>query len=181
MAALLVLMDLAIMSLLPVTFFRRGHLGLRWWLTALPFVVAGATVATHVVWPLPGIARSPLLDALALLVAAGALMLLLVTRAAHRRPIALWHQPDPPPALVTHGPYAHVRHPFYSSFGLMLLAAVLAAPHALTVLALAWGWAALAWTARCEERVILTSSLGDEYRAHASRTGRFLPRVSAPW
>jgi protein-S-isoprenylcysteine O-methyltransferase Ste14 len=102
------------------------------------------------------------------------------TLGAHEHELALWHQEDDAPQrLVMHGPYAHVRHPFYSSFLLALLAGLLAAPGALTAVALGWGAIALHATAVREERRLLASAFGAEYRQYRGRTGRFVPRLLA--
>ena len=44
-AVVVCLIALALVGALPRIFFRRGRLNGRWWLTAAPFVVAGATLA----------------------------------------------------------------------------------------------------------------------------------------
>jgi protein-S-isoprenylcysteine O-methyltransferase Ste14 len=99
------------------------------------------------------------------------------TMGVHRAPVSLWHQEhDQPHVLVTSGPYAVVRHPFYCAFTMMLLASVAAFPHAATVVLLACAMFQLNRTAAREERRLLTSALGAEYDAYMRRTGRFLPR-----
>ena len=79
--------------------------------------------------------------------------------------------------LVTTGPYAWVRHPFYTSAALAIVANSLVTANwfvfttgclALTLLVV-----------RCQtEEVNLIARFGDAYRAYARRTGRFLPRLS---
>jgi protein-S-isoprenylcysteine O-methyltransferase Ste14 len=77
--------------------------------------------------------------------------------------------------LVTNGPYRYVRHPFYVSF----LIAVVA--NGLTIAN--WfigGLGLVAWlmlrarTALEEERLV--ARFGDDYRRYMERTGRFFPR-----
>lgn len=79
-------------------------------------------------------------------------------------------------ALVTTGPYRHVRHPMYTSFyvywvGMALVAAnwLVAAPGlvAMTVL--------LIYRLPREEQLML-EAFGDEYRAYRAQTGALLPR-----
>ena len=82
---------------------------------------------------------------------------------------------DTPESLVTGGPYARLRHPFYLAYLLMFLAAALIAPGAGTIGALAYAAVVLNHTAAREERLLCASDLGDQYRAYAARTGRFLP------
>lgn len=176
MNSLLVLIDLALMALLPATFFRRGTFGPRWWLVAAPFLLCGVTLLRDLVHPMAFV-TSATLSMAASVMAALALGLILAARAAHAEPVPLWQQAEMPRALVASGPYARIRHPFYAAFGLVLLAAALSVPHPLTVVALAWGLAALTWTAASEERAWLGSPLADAYRAYLSRTGRFIPRL----
>src|SRR2546423_32805 len=77
--------------------------------------------------------------------------------------------------FITNGPYRWVRHPFYLSVGLAVLANSLAAANwfffvpsgiALPLLVLRTG----------KEEKNLVSRVGDDYRNYMQRTGRFLPR-----
>ena len=80
---------------------------------------------------------------------------------ANRIPLALWHQEDDAPAeIVTWGPYAFVRHPFYTAFLTSLAGGVRIAPTALTVASLVLAAIGLSATARREERRLLASPLG---------------------
>jgi protein-S-isoprenylcysteine O-methyltransferase Ste14 len=109
-----------------------------------------------------------------------ALTLLLWTVTTHLRPLRLWHQVDDEPEhLVTEGPYAFVRHPFYASFLTTLAACVLAAPHWITLAAFGYGAHRLTGTAVKEEARFLRSAFADRYADYARRTGRFLPRPGA--
>jgi protein-S-isoprenylcysteine O-methyltransferase Ste14 len=84
-----------------------------------------------------------------------------VTRRAHR--------------LVVHGPYQWVRHPFYLFVTLCVLGTAVASAnwfHLVSVLAL-FG---MFWLRTSTEEAKLVERFGDEYRAYAARTGRFLPR-----
>ena len=178
-AVVVCLIALALVGALPRIFFRRGRLNGRWWLTAAPFVVAGATLAAS----LAGAVRSPIGGALgeglawlATGTAATGIALVRWTLATHMRPVSLWHQADDrPDELVTRGAYAHVRHPFYASFLLILLACALALPHALTLLALVAGIVLLDRTAAREEKRLL-DAFGHHYADYMRRSGRFLPR-----
>jgi len=106
--------------------------------------------------------------------------LIAMTVATHRVPLALWHQDnDAPVHLVTWGPYAYVRHPFYSAFLLAFLAATLAFPHAATLVTLLFGWTMLTATAIREERRLCHSEFGKEYAEYMASAGRFFPRVSS--
>jgi len=78
--------------------------------------------------------------------------------------------------LVTSGPYHFVRHPFYVTAALLILAATLLSANWLI---LAGGVAAMvlliARTPTEEQRLIET--FGEPYREYMARTGRFLPRL----
>jgi protein-S-isoprenylcysteine O-methyltransferase Ste14 len=80
--------------------------------------------------------------------------------------------------LVTSGPYRWVRHPFYDSVALCILANSLVAANWL--LLLAGGLTLLLLVARTRrEEELLLERFGDAYRAYRARTGRFLPRLGA--
>lgn len=187
-AALLVLLvgNFALIGSLPVICFRRdGRFNVKWFLTGAPFFVAPLLLVLGGVGRLhPLLAGRPALQ-LALGIAAAALaaasiVLIVATMRAHSVRPALWHQDDDAPAeLVTCGPYARIRHPFYSSFLLTFVAAFLALPHALTLACLLYATAALTLTARREERRLAVSAFGEDYRRYLAGSGRFLPRLRA--
>ena len=78
--------------------------------------------------------------------------------------------------LVTAGPYAHVRHPLYSSvFGWGLSLALLTANWifvAVTLLSIA----GLLWRIPKEEQMML-DAFGDEYETYMQHTGRLFPKL----
>lgn len=179
---LLCSINLLFMAALPRLFFRPGRLNRKWWLTAAPFLMAGAGLVLHALRPggvmvatlhaLPGLVAVPL--------AAGSIALIGFTLGSHRDPVSLWHQEhDTPVRIVRHGAYARIRHPFYAAFLLALAACALAAPGVLTITALPLGLLRLNQTAAREERRLLDSPLGAEYRDYVRGTGRFLPRLQA--
>lgn len=177
---IVLLADFAAIGLLPRVFFKRGSFNGGWWLTALPFfccpafLVAAAAVGWRS-WVGPGL-PSTLTAAVAGVLATGSVALLALTLGTHRIPLALWHQDDDAPsAIVTYGAYARIRHPFYASFLLGLIAAVVLFPHIGTVLPLCFAVVKLNMTAAREERRLAASEFGLEYRAYVARTGRFLP------
>jgi protein-S-isoprenylcysteine O-methyltransferase Ste14 len=186
--ALLVLLfgNFALIALLPVICFRRdGWFNARWFLTGAPFFVAPLLlVLGRVGWLHPLLAGRPALQlalgVAAAVLAAASIVLIVATMEAHRVRPALWHQDDDAPAeLVTRGPYARIRHPFYSSFLLTFMAALLALPHPATLACLLYATAALTLTARREERRLADSAFGDDYRRYLAASGRFLPRLLA--
>ena len=82
--------------------------------------------------------------------------------------------------LVTHGPYRFVRHPFYVTTGLALVANSLTTANWSIALT---GAAALALMVvrTTTEEAKLVERFGDDYRRYMARTGRFFPRLrSAP-
>lgn len=77
--------------------------------------------------------------------------------------------------LVTYGPYRWVRHPFYVSFALGVLANSLATANWFLFLMGASAFCMLVLRTSREE-VCLIERFGDEYRSYMDRTGRFFPR-----
>lgn len=78
--------------------------------------------------------------------------------------------------LATTGPYAHVRHPQYAGFIIIMIGFLLQWPTLITLLMfpiLVWMYVKLA---RREEREAL-EKFGEEYVRYATRTPRFIPRL----
>ena len=180
----LVVADFCLIAALPHAAFRRdGHLTAGWLVTALPFFLAvpvllGGALDLPVLAPL-AIAGRGTLDALSAAAAASSFALIAWTARSHHARPALWHQPegcDDPVEIVTRGPYARIRHPFYAGFLLAFAAAFAALPNAFTAALLGYAALMLRWTAAREESRLLRSAFGNEYRAYMARTGRFLPR-----
>jgi len=182
-AIALALVALCWIAALARFFFLPGTWNVQWWLNTLPFAGAGVGMlalllgrATPLVEP-----TSPAggwLAVAAVLVIAGALGLSAFTLGTHRRRLALWHQHDDDPEhLVTEGPYAWIRHPFYTSYVATMVGCVLAAPHGSTLAMLAVVVYRLNGTAAREEaRFLASERLGGRYAAYVRRTGRFVPR-----
>jgi protein-S-isoprenylcysteine O-methyltransferase Ste14 len=78
--------------------------------------------------------------------------------------------------LVVKGPYRWVRHPFYDTVGLLLLAISLAAANWFLLLI---GTVVLALlilrTPREEDRLV--ARFGDQYRSYMANTNRFVPTI----
>lgn len=168
---LLLLINLAYIGTLPRIFFRKdGRFGPMWWATAAPFFVSAAFLLGA------GAPAAALFELAAVPLSAASITLISATLGAHRVPLALWHQEnDAPAAIVTHGPYRRIRHPFYAAFLLALAAVLVHSPHAVTAATFAYGLAMLTATAAREERRLLASPFGAQYRAYMQRAGRFLP------
>ena len=78
--------------------------------------------------------------------------------------------------LVTYGPYRWVRHPFYDTMAVLVLAIALIAANWFVLVAGAVVFVLLAVRSRTEEAELL-ARFGERYRAYQQRTGRFLPRL----
>jgi protein-S-isoprenylcysteine O-methyltransferase Ste14 len=78
--------------------------------------------------------------------------------------------------LVTHGPYRWVRHPFYGSVALFVLAIALMAANWFILLGGAAVLSLLVVRTRKEEEN-LVARFGDAYRVYMDSTGRFFPRA----
>jgi len=178
---LLVILNMSVIGLLPFTFFRRGAFNPRWLVTSAPIAVAGWAVLAAwvgVLTPWWGSASPPGVLAVGVALAAVSLLTIGLAVGANRVPLALWHQDeDAPIEIVRWGPYAVVRHPFYTAFLAALVAATCIAPSVFTIASASVGTAALGVTARREERRLLSSPLGEVYAGYAAATGRFVPRL----
>lgn len=175
--------NLALIAALPRFFFQGGELNLRWWLTAAPFITAGGLLILGMTGFIePYVAADAelrvFLDVGATLMSAVSIALIAMTCGVHRRAPALWHQDaDDQGDIVTDGPYARIRHPFYTAFLVGLGALAVALPHPATVFVLIYALVALNVTAAREERRLSASVHGERYRAYITRTHRFAPRL----
>jgi protein-S-isoprenylcysteine O-methyltransferase Ste14 len=79
-------------------------------------------------------------------------------------------------ALVIHGPYRWVRHPFYDAVALLLLGVALVSANWFMLATGATVFTLLAVRARTEERM-LVARFGADYRSYMARTNRFWPRL----
>ena len=176
----LLLVNFTAIGLLPILFFRRdGAFNLRWVATGAPFFVVPAVLilaSFGVFEAAPLAAGAPI----ATVLSAVSIALIAMTVGTHRIPLALWHQDNDAPAeIVTWGPYARVRHPFYTSFLLAFAAAAIAFPHLLTAGCLVYGYVALTITAAREEQRLASSEFGEEYQRYMTVSGRFFPRMTS--
>jgi protein-S-isoprenylcysteine O-methyltransferase Ste14 len=80
--------------------------------------------------------------------------------------------------LVVDGPYRWIRHPFYDSAALMMLAISLIAANWFLFVIGSAVFCLLIIRTRAEEEN-LTARFGSRYRTYMERTGRFLPRIGA--
>jgi protein-S-isoprenylcysteine O-methyltransferase Ste14 len=110
---------------------------------------------------------------------AATLLFLSSLEAARRVPLPRTLVDDPmPKALVTRGPFAVIRHPFYVSYSLAWLAAPVAThgPFVTVMALVAIGIYVIA--ARREERA-LEERFGEAYRTYKHGTGMVLPSLSS--
>jgi protein-S-isoprenylcysteine O-methyltransferase Ste14 len=78
--------------------------------------------------------------------------------------------------LVTRGPYRFVRHPFYDSGALIVVATALMMANWFVLMTGALAVVLLAVRSRTEEDRLL-ARFGEAYLAYRSTTGRFVPRM----
>ena len=78
--------------------------------------------------------------------------------------------------LVTHGPYRWIRHPFYDTVALLILAMALIAANWFVVATGSVVLLLLIVRTPIEEEKLL-ARFGDSYRVYRSQTGRFLPKI----
>lgn len=96
------------------------------------------------------------------------------------RGFRLAYVPGSPDAVFTGGPYRWFRHPLYLSYTLAWIAgavAVMSTPLLVSVAAMVAFYVGAAYR---EERQILRSAAGDEYRAYRRQAGVLLPRFLVP-
>lgn len=79
--------------------------------------------------------------------------------------------------LVTHGPFAIVRNPIYSSVLLFLAGLALLVPNALMLASVPLAIVGVQMQVRLVEEPHLTALHGDAYRAYKQRVGRLVPFV----
>lgn len=108
---------------------------------------------------------------------AATLLFLSALEAARRVPLPRTLVEDPMPrSLITRGPFAVIRHPFYAAYSLAWLAAPVATHGpAISVFALI-PIATYVVAARREER-LLEDRFGDAYRTYKNGTGMIVPSL----
>jgi protein-S-isoprenylcysteine O-methyltransferase Ste14 len=98
-------------------------------------------------------------------------------RSIRGRTFTVFFTNDVPQFVWTGGPYAYVRHPFYTSYLLSYASVAIALRSVLQAL-LFFAMLAFFWTAAArEERKFANSSFAAEYAAYRRKTGRFVPRL----
>lgn len=82
-------------------------------------------------------------------------------------------------AIVTTGPFGLVRHPFYTSYILVWLTSSLLFRSPILWITLIYLITFYYLSARREERIILESDQGQNYRLYQNKVGMFLPRIKS--
>ncbi|HWI20834.1 MAG TPA: isoprenylcysteine carboxylmethyltransferase family protein [Vicinamibacterales bacterium] len=109
---------------------------------------------------------------------AATLLFLSALEAARRVPLPRTFVDDPmPKALVTRGPFAIIRHPFYLSYSIAWLAAPVATHGPLIALAALFMISLYVIAARREERA-LEDRFGEAYRTYKNGTGMVIPSLA---
>lgn len=84
-----------------------------------------------------------------------------------------------PAAVCDKGPYKYVRHPFYSSYIVAFLGVAAAFPSAIVSGVCLINMGLFVYMAIDDERVLIASKLGADYRAYQMRVGMFGPRIKS--
>ncbi len=142
------------------------------WLISIAFVALVANAGDELV--------NPVLFTLACLGLIAALVLFEWARRTIRGQFFSWiFSPDTPAFLLTAGPYAYVRNPFYTSYLLTMAAAVMIVPGVFRAAVFVAMVIYFLRAALHEEKKFAGSELAGEYARYRHRTGRFLPKLSA--
>ena len=80
--------------------------------------------------------------------------------------------------LITTGPYAVIRHPFYTSYILVWSSTTILFNSVFLWITLFYLVTFYLMSARDEERVILSSEHSEQYAEYRKRVGMFLPRIT---
>src|SRR5262252_1720224 len=99
--------------------------------------------------------------------------------ATRSRRLSVAFSPDQPTHLLQAGPYRFVRHPFYAAYSLFWIAGMVAAPRWYLLPLVTLMLAAYFCAARMEEAKFANSTLCGLYECYRSKTGMFLPRLTA--
>jgi len=85
---------------------------------------------------------------------------------------------EPKLGIITSGPFAIVRHPFYLSYILIWLCNTLLFNSLILWITLTYLIAFYIFSARSEEKAILKTEYSREYREYRNKVGMFLPRIA---
>jgi protein-S-isoprenylcysteine O-methyltransferase Ste14 len=97
-------------------------------------------------------------------------------RACRSRPLTAIFEADLPVRLVESGPYAYVRHPFYTAYTIFWLGGWVASGSIVTLVSVPVMVGIYVYGAREEERKFSRSPVAAEYADYRRRVGAWLPR-----
>lgn len=181
MSLRIVLLILAIASYAVVgvaisfVFVRRGPARTGLW-TLRVVVVLADIFACWAIFAAESISGVAGWSGLAILLASDALFAWCVA-ATRGRPLCIAFSPDAPDRLLSRGPYAWSRHPFYSSYLLSYAAALVATLNPWLLVPIATVHTVLSAAARQEEASFARSCMARDYEEYSARVGRFMPRL----
>ncbi len=99
--------------------------------------------------------------------------------AASTNRLELFFSSQPQPhALIQHGPYRWMRHPFYTSYTLAWVAGTVVSNQPILLLTILLNAVLYYQAASREERWLAGSNLAEQYRGYQRAVGMFLPRLS---
>lgn len=159
---------------------RAGGSSRSWSYTAVALVAAIFLIVQPVIWPGLGLqlARpwAAVSLALGLMLTFGALAIHVWARTYLGQFYGEREEVQPGQHLIESGPYAHVRHPLYTSYFLFTVGLVLINPALPTVLALIYVLIDFSLATRREEKLLSEELPG--YAEYMARTPRFFPSLS---
>lgn len=140
-----------------------------------PFLLAGV-IAWMTFSPAERVLGAPLAVMAGAMFGIGSVFLFLWSFIAYRK-VGTGHYVDENHRVITTGPYALMRHPFYSSAFLCWIGVAFASAE-LWVAGLAIVYVAPAyWVYASSEERMMGSALGDRYEAYRKKVPMFMPRV----
>ncbi|MEM9332364.1 MAG: isoprenylcysteine carboxylmethyltransferase family protein [Pseudomonadota bacterium] len=82
-----------------------------------------------------------------------------------------------PKQLLTTGPYAYVRHPFYTSYLIQWIGWAIASWSVWGLVPIVFMSTTYYLAAKGEEKKFLNTEMADAYRTYQANTGRFFPKL----
>jgi protein-S-isoprenylcysteine O-methyltransferase Ste14 len=107
---------------------------------------------------------------------ASSLLFWAAVHACKSQPLTAIFEPDLPLRIVQAGPYAYVRHPFYSAYTIFWFGGWVASGSLVALLSVAVMLGIYVHGAKEEERKFSRSPLATEYTGYRQRVGAWLPR-----
>jgi len=140
--------------------------------------VAGAvTFAVHLLCMLTTNVTSLRFYAAMLTGVSGLLIFAIAIRSTRTAQFALAFSDEQPGAIVTTGPYAWFRHPFYTAYSLTWLMGVVSTLHVAAIISTAIMICFYLSAARGEEKLIMDGPSASTYLDYRSKTGMFWPKL----